>query len=219
MPSWLRRFILRASTSILSLTLDWSLPQECGHMPRLPNAKDNIPPAVLRLFWQCYSLSVILTHFSVYAFWKAWPQSNPLISNPRLRFMQLYILSSRLRAAEGEGSSHFLLPFISEFLCCCHPSQFLFSVTVSYGSLGPQLPYSRREQPISNSCQPHRYTKRDQQLPSGNTEHQGLGCTLGILTYCCFSQILQYACAERLGLPTEILKTQAPCPIQWLSNV
>lgn len=35
---------------------------------------------------------------------------------------------------------------------------------------------------ISNSCQPHRYTSADQQLPSGNPEHHGLGLTLEIPT-------------------------------------
>lgn len=44
--------------------------------------------------------------------------------------MLWYILSSRWRAAEGEDSSHFILPFISEFLCCCHLSQ----LSVSWNS-------------------------------------------------------------------------------------
>lgn len=41
------------------------------------------------------------------------PDPNPS-SNPRLRFMQWYALSSRLKAAEGESSSHLILAFISD---------------------------------------------------------------------------------------------------------
>lgn len=177
-------------------------------MPGLPNARGNIPPAVLRLLWQLLSVSFVpISQFTLSG--KPDPNSR---SDPRLRFMQWYTLSSRLRAAEGEGSSHFILPFISELLHCCHLSQFSVSWSCFLWLFGTTALVFQKGTAHFN-CQPHRNTSSDRQLPSGNPEHHGLGHTLGILTYS-FSQILQDARAERLGLPTEIRKTQAPYLIQ-----